>query len=95
MTKTKMAEKRLSVGDWVWFEIPGAKIFGTIEKFRRKTVLIFRKFSSGYSRRKSFEKLRMWDVNADKLVPVTDAELQSIQSILEVQPRQYNRKKKK
>jgi hypothetical protein len=95
MTKTKMAEKKFSVGDWVWFEIPGAKIFGTIEKFRRKTALVFRKFSSGYSRRKAFEKLRMWDVKVTDLVPVSEDELKGIQSILDVQPRQYVKKDKK
>jgi hypothetical protein len=89
MTKTK-----LKVGDWVWFSIPGARIFGTIERFNRKTASVFRKFSSGYSRRKSFEKLRMWDWAIDKLVPVDETELKSIQSILEVQPRQYKKKKK-
>src|SRR5271169_5733983 len=95
MTKTKMAEKKFSVGDWVWFEIAGAKIFGTIEKFRRKTALVFRKFSSGYSRRKSFEKLRMWDVKVTDLVPVSDVELAAIQTVMEAPARQYIKKEKK
>lgn len=91
-----MIKVKIKVGDWVWFEIPGVRIFGIVEKLNRKTATVFRKFSSGYSKRKSFEKLRMWDISQDKLTVVNSEELSVVKSMLEASPspRLYKKKER-